>query len=175
MEIGHELLPLTEQRLSDIEESWTGIAGTDEFEAEMSVFFDWCSRNLDPNSPDGHALELRNKQTGQAVALLEMINATQRRQSKLLRLVNSPAYWNADADPDLHQEFRVLHAAAYTLLLSDGMARDLQSIKIYGRSTFMLNILTKLAQNWAPELTGWRATMQGRWLEISRASTEGHA
>lgn len=164
----YRLCNLTIERLRDIRDSWESLAGTDEFAVEMSATFEWAEPRLKETPGDSQAFELRNEITGDAEALLEIINSSDGELTKLLTLYTSPAHWGEEDDNI--GALAELYGGAFVEVLSRGMKQPTgRVVKVYGRDNDLLYILRQVKENWdKAESLGWNASMEGRWLAISR-------
>lgn len=164
----YQLSSLTRERLQEIRDSWERLAGVDEFAVELAAAFEWAAPRLSPRPGDSQAFELRRTDTGDAEALLEIIDSSSVGTTKLLTLYTSPVYWDRDAD-DL-DELAELYAGAFLEVLAKGMEQpNWRVVKIYGRDQELLYILKHVQEKWhQADSLGRTATMQGRWLAISK-------
>lgn len=154
-------------RLEVVTNQWRETAGEDEFDVELAPLFNWCATHVSPRTGDSCAHELYNTETGRTDAILEVVDNA--RGAKLLKLFTSPEFWAADTKEARAQIVR-LHTAAFLQVIQDGITRGIGLVKIFGRSPLMLRVLQELHTLWPSEQTGWEATMQGRWLAISRGN-----
>jgi len=164
----YHLRPMTAGRLFDVAADWRTLAGEDEFTVELAAVFDWCATHLTPTENDAHAMELVDDDTGVTGAILEVITARRGRLSKMLKIYASPHFWTVDRDPLIKREVVELYAAAFVLMIADGISSGVDEIKIYGRTSQMLDILSSLETIWnSGDRSGWSATLAGRWLSIA--------
>jgi hypothetical protein len=111
-------------------------------------------------------MELYGPHSGETPAILEMVNGRRGALSKLLKLHLSPKYWDVDAK--LREELIAVYAAVFINVISAGIDSGVEEIKIYGRDEPMFGILKRLEETWKAGDTGWGASIQGRWLAISK-------
>lgn len=162
----YELRPFTAERLVEVTSRWTDIAGQEEFEVELGGLFSWCSTHLEHRDGDGYALELYNVTKDKTDAILDVSQGKWGTMTKLLKMYVSPEFWPAD---EKTPALLATHAGAYTAFIYQGLGDGVREVKIYGRTEVMLTMLTTLQEMWSSFDTGSAATMQGRWLSITRS------
>ncbi len=161
-----KLRPFTAERLVEVASRWTDLAGQEEFEVELGTFFDWCGAHLEHKEGDGYALELYNVTKGKTDAILDVNQGRWGTMTKLIKMHLSPEFWPIDTVSD---DVVKTHAGAYATFISQGLGDGVNEVKIYGRSNVSVTMLTTLQKLWPNYNTGSVATMQGRWLSITRS------
>jgi hypothetical protein len=164
-QLEHVLRTFTAERLAQVRQHWSEVAGEDEFAVELAFFFDWCITHIAPQDGDSQARELYHPGRDQTDAILEVV--TNRRGAKLLTLFVSPEFWIVDSE-EARTRVAELHAAAFVLVLSAGIAKGADVVKIYGRSNQMYRVLQSLVPQWPADSVGWDAKIEGRWMSIYR-------
>jgi hypothetical protein len=161
------LREFTPVRLAEVAADWKKRAGEDEFAVEMATVFEWAETHLVHMEGDAYALELVHPVKLTAGAILEIVDARRGSMTKLLKLYVSPEFWAA-RDTVSRSELVDMHASAYTEVIRMGMDNGVESVKIYGRTEMMHDILVDLQNLWPVVNSGTTATMEGRWLRIAR-------
>jgi hypothetical protein len=158
------------QSLARVAEEWEKLAGSDEFEVELSALFEWCQSHLTPAAGEGHAMQVFNGESGQTDAILEMVSGKRGSLTKLLKIYVSPRYWPADRDLEVRDRFEALYTGIFVRVISASIGQTVvEEIRLYGRSDLMYVMLKSLAANWG-SISGlmWSASMEGRWLSLKR-------
>ena len=160
----HKLVALNDEVLDRTAHDWRNQAGVEEFEVELSALFEACRTN------HGFAQALVNSETGKTGALLEVVDTPFGKDgavSKLLKVWVSPEYW-ASNNPDRKQLIEV-YLWAYLQVISSGMYNRRDTVKIYGRTDLMLDVLHSLKDVWNTDVnTNWTASIAGRWLVLMK-------
>lgn len=165
----YTLRNFTKDRLARVSREWAIIAGEEEFEVELAPVFDWCSGHLVHIDGDAHAMEVYDAESGNTDLILEMVNGKRGALSKLLKIHLSPRFWAASKDDDLLEELIDAYASTIVSVIDHGIDGGFDEIKIYGRTDAVLGMLQRLQAGWVELGTTWTASMQGRWISISRA------
>lgn len=174
-----ELRKFTPESLAATAEHWKSISGEDEFQAELSTLFDWCDTHLEHRDGDAFALDLYDPDTEHTGAILEIVRTKRGVLTKLLKLYPSPEFWNADSDPVQRDALGQLYGDAFVAVIGDGIGltdpgvigsgtTEINEIKIFGRTNAMYELLRHVKTMWSSSRTGWDATMEGRWLALSK-------
>lgn len=164
----YALVALTTETLDEVASAWRAEAGADEFELELSVVFDWAQENASRRPGQGHARGLRNQSTGGIDAILETVPSPNISLTKLLKIYLRPKFWGADPDAETLDHLVAVHAGAYVEVIAEARQDDINEVKLYGRDSFALVLLTAVQRGWDSAATGWSATLQGRWLSLKR-------
>lgn len=158
----YELRQMDTNRLNEIKNRWRGIAGEDEFDIEFAGLFEWCSSHLEPKEGDSQAWELYNTDTAASDAIVELVDSSKGKLTKLLKLFLSPVFWDVEAK---REEVISLHIDAFVEVIKNGVLRGAKDVKLYGRNDLMLSLLRSIHAHWKVE--GTNAHFQGRFLTIS--------
>lgn len=160
----YKIREFTTERFEEVKERWRGHAGEDEFEIELSGFFDWCVAHLTKVDGDSQAFELYNTDTDACDAIIEMVDSRKGKLTKLLKLLLSPEYWDVEKNRD---QLISLYIDAFVEAIKDGALKGAKDVKLYGRNDLMLSLLRSIHAHWQVE--GTSAHFQGRFLTISIA------
>lgn len=164
-----ELRLFSGSELSAVAFEWETLAGSDEFEVELSSVFEWASDHLVSLPGDGHAIQVFNVKEGRTQAILEMIDSrrgSRTAMSKLLKIWVSPEFWPADRDPSVRSGFVELYAGILVHMISNAMSSNMDEIRIYARTDALYHLLTDLQSGWGSLKTLWSATIEGRWFVL---------
>lgn len=162
----YELKQMSRDRLEAIAADWKVKSGDDEFAIELAEVFSWAREHLMHRPGFGHAVELVDVETGEAGAILEIVDSPNVELTKLLKVTFSPAYWPLDYTEENARSIASILAGAIAGLIDSGIDKGFKVAKIYGRSQFMYSILSKVSENWAV-IAPTSAAMEGRWLRVS--------
>lgn len=160
--------PFTTSSLSTVAYEWQAIAGSDEFDVELSSMFEWAADHLVPLPGDGHAMQVFNHRVERTQAIIEIIDGRMGRMTKLLKIYVSPEFWPADRDPSVRTGFKELYAGILVNVIGDGMDRGTDEIRIYGRTEALLTMLQDLQSEWGSFDSPWSASMEGRWFSLRK-------
>lgn len=166
----HRLNELTSERLEGIRSDWSSFAGEDEVAVELSAAFDWASQHLHEENNNSQALELRNEDTGDADAILELVTSKRGAMTKLLKVYYSPRFWGTGAGNDDVDALADIFVGAFSeVVRRTARSGVVQEVKVYGRSDHMYEILSLIATKWVED-DSWSVAMEGRWLRLAKAS-----
>lgn len=174
MERAYDLRPVTLERLDEAEASWRASMGDDLFDMEFAQPYGYARQaareEVTLSSLDSaNYSELVNLSSGETVALVDLVQAHQGRQMKLLHFHFGPQLWDYDAGtagtvPDRPRD--ALIAIMAHLLEHARSSATITGVRVYGRSEEHHRILTQVAKSWPSSGGVWRAAMKGRWLEF---------
>lgn len=168
----YALHQITPERLALVEDAWKEVAGADEFVVEMAEKFSNAHRDLADPATTSRYLEVQDASTGEAHAVLDMIDAQRISTTKLLSIWTSPKYWGDGLTAsELRQAVVELYAQTFMMLLAQttSSSSKVDIIKLYGRADEMFTILATLNEVWDGNLKGWSSEIQGRWLVLTRS------
>lgn len=159
-------------RLLIVEDQWRSAGGDDEFAVEVGEKFQAAHRDLSEPASTSRYLEVRDEESGETHAILDMIDARRISTTKLLSIWTSPRYWDgSQSATELKQAVIGLYSRAFIMLLDEttGSSSTVDVIKLYGRADEMFTILATLNEVWGGDLEGWSSEIQGRWLVLTRS------
>ncbi|WP_417540733.1 hypothetical protein [Microbacterium maritypicum] len=156
------LRPVTAASLAAIASDWEAISGADEFQIELASAFEFARTHPD------EVLDLYDTQEGRTDALVEIVRSDRASMSKLLKLWVSPQFWEISSSA-LRDQLVELHASSFALVIFHGMNNNMDTVKLYGRTDAMMDVLRSLSDSWDTlGITGWSSRLDGRWLAITR-------
>lgn len=171
----HEVKPLTEADFDEIVDQWEEFAGVDEFASELKIPLGHLLHQLKSDAKGFESTvslhSVRDKSTGDCMALVELIDSDRKGLTKILKFIISPWFWRADTEIERRALLADVHIDTYTQVIESKLANGMQEVKVYGREDAALNILQSVHDNW-PHGDRIRVQMQGRWLSI-KAPLEG--
>lgn len=160
----YKIREFTPERLEEVERTWRDLAGEDEFDIELAPFFNWCETHIEQRTGDSRAYELYNTRSQSCDAIIELVNSSNARLSKLLKLFISPEMWDVD---DKREQVVNLYVSAFVQVIKTERRKGINRVKLYGRTSLMLSILHTIHSSWPAEETNSQATFEGRWLTIA--------
>lgn len=156
------LRPVTVASLATIASDWETIGGAEEFQIELASAFEFARTHLD------EVLDLYDTKEGRTDALVEIVRSDRASMSKLLKLWVSPEFWQISSD-ELRDRLVELHASSFALVIDHGMNNNMDTVKLYGRTDAMMDVLRTLSAVWDTlGTTGWSSRLDGRWLAITK-------
>lgn len=155
------LRPVTTESLETIAADWEHISGSEEFQIELASAFEFARTHLD------EVLDLYDTEEGRTDAIVEIVRSDRASMSKLLKLWVSPEFWEISST-GLRDRLVELHASSFVLVIDHGMNNNMDTVKIYGRTDAMMDVLRSLSVVWDTFKTGWSSRLDGRWLSITR-------
>lgn len=160
-------------RLATIRQEWEQEAGEDEFAVALSHVFEWAEGHLEAVENESQALELFNTESQGADVIVEVINSKRGSLAKLLKIHYGPHLWNAGESRERLEELVDVTSDAMIEVLSEYLTQSMiREVKVYGRTSVMLQMLEMIHNDWNQEGT-WSTRMEGRWIAFNRTSSKG--
>lgn len=167
--IRYRVQQFSEATLSSTESAWSELAGEEAFSTECRPVFEWAAGRIDyasMASGDSKVYGLFSDSDEAAEALIEVVS-TQRGAkpgtTKLLKVIVSPSYWN---NGKRRNRIVGVFGAAISGTIRLSKAVQGGTVKLYGRSDELLNLLQSVCAYLQAGSFGVRCEMKGRWLEI---------
>jgi hypothetical protein len=148
-----------EEIISASKISWAAVCDRDTFALEYERFFEQLSRI------DGQYYVIVRVKSKEALAFVDIVSSANGPKTKLLKLTVSPSVAAKDVNA-----LRELYIAAMEQTFSISNTNKTKSVKFYGRTAEMLELLVEINELWNknPLPDGLKSRMAGRWLEIYR-------
>ena len=167
------LRKITKDRIAVVRQEWEQVSDPDLFAVEYQDVLDRMAHDAEsPTQLDAHYEMVAD--TGVSLALLEMIDSQQGKQTKLLRYYFSPDQLTRSLEgpeSEFTREATDTFVEVINAVVLDSLMREIRDIKIYGRSDEMLSVLESLKRavdnsDFSDNGVTIKAMFEGRWLRV---------